>query len=89
MCTASGPAQPIKLDVLSWCTRATFDIIGLAGFDFHFNAIEGESNELYLAYRTMHTIALESLGIGAMLEIYFPRFAKLLVGSHRSEFLTA
>ncbi|OBZ71480.1 hypothetical protein A0H81_08492 [Grifola frondosa] len=34
-----------KIDVCHWVSRATFDVIGLAGFDYHFNAIQNETND--------------------------------------------
>ncbi|KAG2112427.1 cytochrome P450 [Suillus clintonianus] len=38
------------IDVCHWISRATFDVIGLAGFDHDFNAIQNESDELFAAY---------------------------------------
>jgi hypothetical protein len=31
------------LDVAHWISRTAFDIFGLAGFDYHFNALHDES----------------------------------------------
>ncbi|KAK7438395.1 hypothetical protein VKT23_018009 [Stygiomarasmius scandens] len=41
-----------KLDVLSWLSRMTLDVIGLAGFNYKFDALnpEGEINELNRAF---------------------------------------
>ncbi|KIO34090.1 hypothetical protein M407DRAFT_64608 [Tulasnella calospora MUT 4182] len=40
-----------EIDVMVWLTRATLDVIGLAGFDYEFNTLtEGEKNELVLAF---------------------------------------
>ncbi|KAG8868600.1 hypothetical protein FRB97_002177, partial [Tulasnella sp. 331] len=50
---APSPEAGLKLDIVHWMTRATFDIIGLAGFDYSLNALEKEDNELYLAYKAM------------------------------------
>ncbi|EJD52005.1 cytochrome P450 [Auricularia subglabra TFB-10046 SS5] len=49
MTEGGGTAQ---VDALSWLSRATLDIIGLAGFDYQFNALneQGESNELSDAF---------------------------------------
>ncbi|KIJ33556.1 hypothetical protein M422DRAFT_264483 [Sphaerobolus stellatus SS14] len=45
----------ITTDVVSWLGQATLDIIGLAGFDYEFNALnaEGQNNELNLAFKTV------------------------------------
>ncbi|KAF8520692.1 cytochrome P450 [Gautieria morchelliformis] len=41
------------IDVSSWMTRTTLDIIGAAAFDYNFGAIDGEGTELYNAYRNL------------------------------------
>ncbi|RPD56633.1 cytochrome-450 hydroxylase [Lentinus tigrinus ALCF2SS1-7] len=53
-----------RLDVCHWVSRATFDVIGLAGFDYQFNAIHDESNELFMAYKEMFEIAVSQQGGG-------------------------
>ncbi|KNZ77018.1 Bifunctional P-450/NADPH-P450 reductase [Termitomyces sp. J132] len=44
-----------RIDALSWLSRATLDVIGLAGFNYKFNAIaeDLEKNELSAAFDTM------------------------------------
>ena len=85
-----------RLDVCHWVSRATFDVIGLAGgfaspaqhsdadatagFDYQFNAIQDESNELFTAYKEMFEIAVSQQGGGLweLLIVYLPildRFA--------------
>jgi len=39
-----------RIDVLSWLSRATLDIIGLAGFNYEFNALSDQQNELNDAF---------------------------------------
>ncbi|CAE6529926.1 unnamed protein product [Rhizoctonia solani] len=47
----SSPEGQTEIDVLSWLSRATLDIIGVAGFDYHFNALEGnDEDELSKAF---------------------------------------
>ncbi|KAG8963091.1 hypothetical protein FRC03_003456 [Tulasnella sp. 419] len=46
------------LDVAHWMNRASFDVIGLTGFDYEFNAIENENNEVYLAYKNMFDVVI-------------------------------
>ncbi|EIN11806.1 cytochrome-450 hydroxylase [Punctularia strigosozonata HHB-11173 SS5] len=66
-------ANDVRLDVAMWISRATFDVIGLAGFDYHFNAIEDESNELFTAYKDMFEIAIsQSQGRRSVLSLYLP-----------------
>ncbi|KAH9925072.1 cytochrome P450 [Amylocystis lapponica] len=63
----------VKLDVCHWVSRGTFDVIGSAGFDYEFNAIEDESNELFNAYKEMFEVAIsQQQGLRSMLAIYFP-----------------
>jgi hypothetical protein len=74
----------LRLDVCHWLSRATFDVIGLAGaflssftsphqqptapprlssgFDYHFNAIQNEDNELFKAYKDMFEFAISQPG---------------------------
>ncbi|KAL1937797.1 hypothetical protein VTO73DRAFT_12816 [Trametes versicolor] len=71
-----------KLDVCHWVSRATFDVIGLAGFDYHFNAIHDGSNELFMAYKDMFEIAI-SQQKGSLWDIavlYFPALDGLWPG---------
>ncbi|EIN07525.1 cytochrome P450 [Punctularia strigosozonata HHB-11173 SS5] len=52
----TGGTGPVRLDALSWLSRATLDMIGLAGFDYHFESLEdegGKPNELHEAMATM------------------------------------
>lgn len=48
----------VALDIAHWVSRATFDVIGVAGFDYNFDAIENEDNELFMAYKEMFEISL-------------------------------
>ncbi|KAI5123946.1 hypothetical protein M0805_006360 [Coniferiporia weirii] len=62
-----------KLDVCHWISRATFDVIGLAGFDYDFSAIQHEENELFLAYKEMFEIAVSrGGGLWDIAIVYFP-----------------
>ncbi|KAF9077282.1 cytochrome P450 [Rhodocollybia butyracea] len=42
-----------RIDVLSSLSKMTLDVIGLAGFNYKFNALGGESNELNKAFSTV------------------------------------
>ncbi|KAI0629792.1 cytochrome-450 hydroxylase [Trametes polyzona] len=72
----------MKLDVCHWVSRATFDVIGLAGFDYHFNAIHDGSNELFMAYKDMFEIAISQQkgGLWDLLALYFPILDRLWPG---------
>ncbi|KAK7470690.1 hypothetical protein VKT23_002112 [Stygiomarasmius scandens] len=66
------------LDVCHWISRATFDVIGLAGFDYSFNAIQDESNELFGAYKEMFEIAVSQGSLfRTLLSIYSPTLNQL------------
>ncbi|KZP00662.1 cytochrome-450 hydroxylase [Calocera viscosa TUFC12733] len=68
-----GHADEVCVDVSHWMSRATFDVIGLAGFDYEFNALEGESNPVYVAYREMFQVGLdEGFTARSILEVYLP-----------------
>ncbi|THV08596.1 cytochrome-450 hydroxylase [Dendrothele bispora CBS 962.96] len=69
---------PHVLDICHWVSRATFDVIGLAGFDYNFNAIQDESNELFLAYKDMFEIAISQGNLfRTLLSIYSPTLNQL------------
>ncbi|KAI0318272.1 cytochrome-450 hydroxylase [Amylostereum chailletii] len=66
------------LDVSNWMGRATFDVIGLAGFDYHFNAVQNETNELFVAYRDMFETSLaQGQTSRSFLGIVFPFINKI------------
>ena len=72
-------ASQTVIDVSHWASRATFDVIGLAGFDYHFNSLKDPSEEVYLAYRKMFDAVDKGPGLKSILRIYFPIVEKLLV----------
>ncbi|KAK7040250.1 hypothetical protein VNI00_009716 [Paramarasmius palmivorus] len=39
-----------RIDALSWISKMTLDVIGEAGFNYKFNALDGEASELNNAY---------------------------------------
>ena len=96
-------SQSYRIDVCHWISRATFDVIGLAGlclmdstliasdrfffqgFDYNFNAIKDESNELFAAYKEMFEIAIsQSHPVWTLLRIYASFMSALLASSSSS-----
>ncbi|KAF8633944.1 hypothetical protein AX15_001127 [Amanita polypyramis BW_CC] len=71
-------AGMISIDIVHWISRAAFDVIGLAGFDYHFRALQDETEDVYLAYRRMFSIADKGLGARGYLELYFPILRSIL-----------
>lgn len=65
------------IDVAHWFSLATFDVIGLAGFDYHFHALQCESEEVYLAYRNMFRIADKGPKLRGLVQLYFPIIEKI------------
>lgn len=72
-------ASETTLDIAHWTSRATFDVIGLAGFDYEFSSLQDESEEVYLAYRRMFKVADRSPQLRGLLQIYFPFIEWILV----------
>ena len=58
-----------------------FDVIGLVGFDYHFHALQDESEEVYLTYRRLFDVIDKDPGFRGFLRIYFPSIAKFFVSS--------
>lgn len=82
--TSPTPATPedlekggIKVDVQKYLAQATLDVIGLAGFDYRFNALAEPYNELSEAFRAMFSIGQQVTPM-AVLESFFP-FLQILV----------
>ncbi|KAG0709098.1 cytochrome P450 [Suillus ampliporus] len=65
------------IDVAHWFSRATFDVMGLTGFDYHFHALQCESEEVYLAYRNMFRLADKGPGFRGLVQLYFPVIEKI------------
>jgi hypothetical protein len=91
----------IVLDAAMWISRATFDVIGLAGmplfvfvnpnsyivkgFDYNFNSIEDQSNELFNAYKDMFEVAVsQNQGIRAVVALYIPAINHFFVRPFRN-----
>ncbi|KAF8993691.1 cytochrome P450 [Cyathus striatus] len=73
MMKGKGVTEGIQLDVCHWISRATFDVIGLAGFDYDFNAIQDETNELFVAYKEMFEVAIsQGHPLWTMITVYAP-----------------
>jgi hypothetical protein len=67
------------IDVCHWFSRATFDVIGLAGFDYHFHALHDESEDVYLAYQRMFRAIDKGPGLRGYLQLHFPPLEKIWV----------
>ncbi|KAG5646087.1 hypothetical protein DXG03_004510 [Asterophora parasitica] len=70
--SAAEKFKSATIDVAHWISRASFDVIGLAGFDYSFNSIQDESEEVYGAYRRMFNVADQGVTLKGILELYFP-----------------
>jgi hypothetical protein len=55
-------------------------IVFASGFDYNFNAIENESNELFSAYKEMFEVAVsQSNPLRTIFRIYFPFISSIFV----------
>ncbi|KAJ7497201.1 cytochrome P450 [Mycena latifolia] len=70
--------SPATINVGVFLSRVTFDVMGLAGFDYNFNSIQDESNELFVAYKDMFEVAIsQGSSFRTLLSIYLPFVNKL------------
>ncbi|KAJ7144759.1 cytochrome P450 [Mycena crocata] len=62
-----------RVDILSWLSKATLDIIGLAGFNYHFNSLSlsGESTELGSAFAVIFDSGMR-MNVIRMLQTWIP-----------------
>lgn len=77
---SNQPSEGV-IDVAHWLSRASFDVIGLAGFNYHFHALEDESEEIYLAYRRMFRISDKGLRLRGLLDLYIPQLRRVWVST--------
>ncbi|WWC91006.1 uncharacterized protein L201_005945 [Kwoniella dendrophila CBS 6074] len=75
-----------KIDIMSWLGKATLDIIGLAGFNYDFNALEDPNNELALAFNKMFSEGMK-ITIPVVLQAIFPIFR--IIPTERSRVIQA
>ncbi|KAF8319579.1 cytochrome-450 hydroxylase [Cantharellus anzutake] len=67
------PRDGSILNVSRWISRATFDVIGVAGFGYEFNAIEEENEAVYLAYKVMFDETVnQGQSMFNLASMYFP-----------------
>ncbi|KAJ7037480.1 cytochrome P450 [Mycena alexandri] len=73
----SSSSHSTTFDVAHWISRTTFDIFGLAGLDYHFNALHDESEQVYSAYRRMFAISDKSSQLRVLKQLYLPVIEKI------------
>ncbi|CCM04147.1 uncharacterized protein FIBRA_06309 [Fibroporia radiculosa] len=67
--------EPARINVLDGLSKATLDVIGLAGFNYTFNSLNphGESNELNDAFSTMfQSLTQLNANLMRVLKVYVP-----------------
>ncbi|KAF8206821.1 cytochrome P450 [Mycena galopus ATCC 62051] len=83
-CKADGVA---RVEVLSWLSKATLDIIGLAGFNYKIDALGAEEgappNELAEAFEAVFA-AENGFSIGRLLQFLFPVLRKIPLSEEKS-----
>jgi hypothetical protein len=75
----------MEIESLSWFSRATLDIIGLAGFGYDFNSLEpydpkSGKTELHAVFRDLVSIADDPSLINALV-VVFPFLRHLVCSS--------
>ena len=68
------------LDVCDWTNRATLDVIGLAGFGYHFDSLTDRCEEVCTAFREMLQAAEKPPGFKELFALWFPIVEDILVG---------
>jgi hypothetical protein len=74
------------VEALGWYSKATLDIIGLAGFGYNFNALSkasDDSDELYSAFRSLFGGG-ETSSFFLQLSFFFPILRRLVSDSTES-----
>ncbi|KAL1747308.1 cytochrome P450 [Schizophyllum fasciatum] len=68
--SAEKGCEPV--DIAHWLSRAAFDVLGLAAFDYSFDALKDETEPVYRAYRRMFQLMDNGTQMGMLKELYFP-----------------
>ncbi|KAJ6622026.1 cytochrome P450 [Mycena sp. CBHHK59/15] len=75
-----------RVEVLSWLSKATLDIIGLAGFNYHINALGAQSedapNELAAAFEALFGMETE-FSVMRAIRSYFRIFRRIPTGTDK------
>ncbi|KAK7046089.1 hypothetical protein VNI00_007085 [Paramarasmius palmivorus] len=61
-----------RVDALMWLTRMTLDVIGQAGFNYNFQALQGEPNELNVAFSHIFESGSSQMDLPVLLKLFFP-----------------
>ncbi|TDL20680.1 cytochrome P450 [Rickenella mellea] len=79
-------SAPQRIEILSWLSRTTLDVIGLAGFNYKFHAltVDQEPNELNKAFSTLFH-AEGVIRILPFLQAFFPIFRLIPTKRARDE----
>ncbi|KDQ54060.1 hypothetical protein JAAARDRAFT_160998 [Jaapia argillacea MUCL 33604] len=79
----SSKEEPVRIDALSWLSRMTLDVIGLAGFNYQFNSLNTDEkpSELSQAFSTMFEAGQE-FSILPFLQAFIPPLR--IISSERS-----
>ncbi|KLO13380.1 cytochrome P450 [Schizopora paradoxa] len=77
--------EPTRIEVLSWLSRTTLDIIGLAGFNYEFNAlnVNEKPNELNEAFSAIFNMD-SGVTLTMLLQGLFPILQRLPTARHRA-----
>ncbi|KAG9318254.1 cytochrome P450 [Chiua virens] len=80
----AGTTTGTRLDIMPWLNRMALDVIGLAGFNYNFDALNANEkpNELNEAFATM-TAAGQGLSILPVLQARFPLLRLIPTDSSR------
>lgn len=61
-----------------------------SGFDYNFNAIKDETNELFVAYKEMFEVAISQGRLGrTLLNIYLPYLSALFVSVQPNRYINS
>ncbi|KAG6375161.1 cytochrome P450 [Boletus reticuloceps] len=71
----AGTTTGARIDIIPWLSRMTLDAIGLAGFNYNFDALNANEkpNELNEAFNTVNEV-MQKLTTLSILQAWFPLF---------------
>ena len=77
-------ASSEPIDIAHWISRAAFDVLGLAAFDYSFDALKDETEPVYRAYRRMFNLMDNGTPFVLLKDLYFPWIGDIFVSQRLS-----
>jgi hypothetical protein len=77
--TTNNTSDGRTIDIFHWTSRASFDVIGLAGLDYPFNSLCDEDDKVRIAYQKIFDTLEQGSPFKNIIQLWFPIIETLFV----------